>query len=375
MHVHIALIGGQPVPILTVIDALCQGDCPIDKVVAVYSKESKAKLGDVKKSDSIKNLSFVEIELDGSDITEISPKFAELANKYNDVERLSVNLSSGTKAWTFFAIQELQRLPNVEFFYVDKTNILFNLTAKTSFAVEPSSFDTIKSDFVRLSDYTDAEQQDLKKVEEFRSFNPEAFKALTDKDNAKVSKVREKGLMFRTDDGLSYKLNANDKTFILNSPKTKSLLFNYGWFEYKVAKYIELCSWEDPNGELVKPMDICLNNVFKNKAGNELNEIDIRFEAAGRQFFVEVKTYIDHHNELDKFNTVVERVAGSGALKLFVSEGTIKQQAKDKCAMSGISYYRIQNESGKFKGKNKDDETIVKELSAILKDMSLSKNV
>lgn len=375
MHVHIALIGGQPVPILTVIDALCQGDCPIDKIVAVYSKESKTKLDVIKKSDSIKNLSFVEIELDGSDITEISQKFTEIANKYKDVEHLSVNLSSGTKAWTFFAIQELQRLPNVEFFYVDKTNVMFNLTTKTSFAVEPLSFDTVKSDFARLSDYADAEQQDLKKIEEFRSFNPDAFKALTDESNKKETMAREKGLMFRTDDRLSYKLKAGDKTFILNSPKAKSLLFNYGWFEYKVAKLIELCCWETPNGEVVKPMDIRLNNVFRNKAGNELNEIDIRFEAAGRQFFVEVKTFIEHHNDLDKFNTVVERVAGSGALKLFVSEGNIKQQAKDKCAMSGISYYRVQNESGQFKGKYKGDETVIKDLSAILKEMSLSKNV
>lgn len=381
MHIHITLIGGQPTPVLSVIDALCP-----DEIVAIYSKDSKDKL-DFIKTYLDESMGFKAEEVDPYNSTLIQQKFSELAKRYENVETLTVNISSGTKAWSFFAQKEMQGLPNVKFYYIDpKTNTLYNLTDMKSEPVVPFNVDEQDSDFTRLSKYSDKELQDLAVIEDFRAYNFFAFLALTDKKNKNlptftVSDDRGNKMSFTHNEAdKCYELSASKPgkaPFVetLSSPRAQSLLFNTGWFEFKVAKLIEACSWKNAKGEEVRPTNIRLNNVFKDSKGSVMNEIDIRFDADGRQFFVEVKTSAHDTTDLDKFIAVVERVAGSAALKLFVSEGSIKNTLQEKCDKSNIRCYRTQYSDGMRKGQAKDDATLRKELSETLRQLADSSNI
>lgn len=374
MHTHITFVSGQHAPVLTVIDALCQEDDPIDKVVAIFSPETKDKW-DLIKSNLWDELVCETVELDGTDIPKIREKFHELAVEMKDVDKLTVNLTCGTKPWSLFAALEMQSMPNATLYYVDMNNTLFNVTNGESCKVEPFNVDKVRSKSTPLSAYTAKEVEDLKSIEVVRRVDPQSFHALTDKPNENKKTAKVGMLSFSTNDNKKYVLRAGSDSYELTSPKVKSLLFNTGWFEFKIAKYIEACSWKNAEGKEVHPTDIRLNSRILNKSGADLNEIDIRFDAGGRQFFVEVKTSIKHHTDLDKFNTVVDRVAGAGALKLFVTEGVINDQAQVKCESCGIEYYRTQYSDGPSKGKPKDEQTIVKEISEILARLYVKKNV
>lgn len=384
MHVHIALIGGQPVPILTVIDALCQGDCPIDKIVVVYSEQSR-KIWDFIRENVDESQNIEEVSLDATNISEIKPKFEELAQRFSGADRLSVNLSGGTKAWSYFAQKEMDGMPNASLYYIDQKNNLYNLTDMTSDLVEPFDVDRLKSQSVSLSEYTDAEAHDRAEIEKFRRCSFGLFNRLTDESNRDKQQSHEedkKGnvLSFAYDeDGGTYNLSyespiRGEVNYALSSPKAKGLLFNYGWFEFKIAKLIERCKWKNGRGEDVRPENIKLNCKFSSDSNYISNEIDIRFTADGRQFFVEVKTKLSDTTDLDKFNSVVNTVAGNGALKLFVTEGDMKNYAVEKCDRYHIKYLRTHTSDGSYL-KYKGDEVIIKELNVILAELAKSNNV
>lgn len=384
MHVHIALIGSQHAPILTVIYALRQEDCPIDKIVAVYSNDSR-KVWDFIRSKIEESQTVEEVSLDATDISEIKPKFEELAKRFSDVDRLSVNLSGGTKAWSYFAQKEMDGMPNACLYYIDKKNELYNLTTMTSTPVDPYNVDRLKSKSVSLSDYTDAEVCDMAEVEKFRRCSFGLFLKLTDGSNRdkQHEQVEDKyGNMFSfvyDDDERTYNLSyvspiRGEINYTLSSPKAKDLLFNYGWFEFKIAKLIERCKWKNDKGEDVRPENIKLNCKFSSDTKHVSNEIDIRFMADGRQFFVEVKTKLSDTTDLDKFNSVVSTVAGLGALKLFVSEVDMEDFAKEKCDRNGIRYLCTHIKDGS-RLKYKGDDAIINELSGILAELAKSNNV
>lgn len=346
MHIHITLIGEQWQPVLTVVDALVP-----DKIVAIYSSRTKSIWDFIKVSldESICS----GMELDATNSTVIKQKFDELAQFYAGADELTVNISSGTKAWSFFAQEELRSLPNVKFYYIDQKNILYNLTGMTSGKVEPFAIDRLPSTYKELKDYTEKDDRDIEVIEAFRGCGHGAFRNLTKEDNNDGGYHQSGDMSIEYDEAEHrYKLSAkgnNPFSDTIDSPNAKSLLFNFGWFEFKVARFIEACSWQNANGETVRPTDIWLNNVISNSKGATMNEIDIRFNADGRQFFVEVKTSIHDTTDLDKFNTVVNRVAGRGALKLFITEKINDQKVRDKCLLSGIVSYETHNKGAKSK--------------------------
>lgn len=349
-HIQIALVGGQTAPVLTVIKELKP-----DGVVLVYSQETEQEMLAIEQVlDAKFNLISCESrKLDPSDCHDIIEGLETIWGRYENAQ-LSVNISSGTKAWSFYAQSVFGNIAGTTFYYIDQKNTLWNLTSETSTTVEPYMPDWWadgKAQSVSYDVFTPEDFEALGQIERLRHFSPDSFRDMTNTDYGNEPDPAEdfeiKGF---GDDVLRW--NATDQSFCislkkgeeemaetLQSPNIFYLLFNFSWFEYKVAHMID--SWG-------KATNITLNNKFsmtRNFAKPD-NEVDIIFESGGRRFFVEVKTSIAHSTDIDKFNSVVGRMAGTGALKLFVAErvGAKGGTAMSKCKQYGIGYFFLEKE-------------------------------
>lgn len=105
------------------------------------------------------------------------------------------------------------------------------------------------------------------------------------------------------------------------------MVFNSGWFEYKVAKL--LSSWD-------KAKEVCLNCHFPSKQKSDKNEVDIIVNTGTKLLFVECKTQINRITDIDKFRSVVKTYGGMGSKGLFVTKEKFSDSAREKCAENAI---------------------------------------
>lgn len=355
-HIHIALVGGQTAPVLSVIKALKP-----DGVVLIYSPETEKEMQAIEEVlDAKFNLTTCEsIKFDATDCHNIIEGFESIWGRYENAT-LSVNVSSGTKAWSFYAQTVLGNVPDITFYYIDQKNILWNLTSQTSTHVDPYMPNWWEDGYAQSVNYDDFTPEDLEavgQIERLRHFSPDSFRDMTNTDydnepdpsaDFEIQGYDDDVLRWDATDGSFFtdlKKGEEEIAETLKSPNIFYLLFNFSWFEYKVAHMI--ATWG-------KATNITLNNKFSTKRdfAKPDNEVDIIFEAGGRRFFVEVKTSIAHSTDIDKFNSVVGRMAGTGALKLFVAErvGAKGGTAISKCKQYGIAYFFLEK-------KKKDPET------------------
>lgn len=358
-HIHIALVGGQTAPVLTVIKKL-KADGLLDALALVYSPETereKNAITDIaQKKLGVDNCAALLIEATNCD--KIKEVFSQVKAMYGDYD-LSVNITSGTKAWSFYAYTVFSELPGTTFFYIDQNNKLWNLTDETDTTVDPYMPDwwadgNVKS--VPYETFTDEDAEALRQIEELRKFNVNNFRNITMTGKGDPLPDERKDFEVGDPDEGILKWSAAERSFFVSmrngdeemacelmSPNIFRLLFNFSWFEYKIARMI--ATWG-------KATSITLNNMFSmtNNFNRPDNEVDVIFTSGGRRFFVEVKTSIFNTTDIDKFNSVVKRLAGSGALKLFVAEqkGINGKVATDKCKQYGIETF--------FFGKQKEDD-------------------
>ena len=113
----------------------------------------------------------------------------------------------------------------------------------------------------------------------------------------------------------------------LQSPHVFELIFNAGWFEYKIAKLFT--RWE-------KSKEVLLNCSFPARNNAPKNEVDVIVNAGSKIIFVECKTQISSITDIDKFRSVVKNYGGMGSKGVFFTDSIKKPHAKEKCIQNGL---------------------------------------
>lgn len=347
--IHITLVGGQPAPVYHGIVATKP-----DKVVFIYSDESRGVVDVLRKEIDIP---VDEQEpLEPTDPVKILRRAEALAKKYAEDE-VTVNISSGLKSWSHLFGITFGKLPNAAIVYMDQNNVLWNY--RTMQSLSDFEFDmhtlfrlygnSLENNYRKLSDYTEEDDRTVEKIEKIRLFNVDSFNALVallDRKKGNRLKHSSKGRFQLGDERnfvewsrkgneqshdrvvLSlYHLSKGQRKWELVSPHAINLVFNSGWFEYKVAKL--LSKWD-------KTKEVCLNCRFPFKSGIDKNETDIIVNTGTKLLFVECKTQIAKPNDIDKFRSVVKTYGGMGSKGLFVTDAKMSDVARAKCMENSI---------------------------------------
>ena len=362
MKVHITLVGGQPAPVYHGIVATHP-----DKVVFVYSEESRQAV------EAVKNEIAMTVDeqepLDTTNPAEIMLRAETLAERYKDDE-VTLNISSGLKSWSHLFGRVFDPLPNVAVVYMDQNNVLWNyrtMESKSDFVFDMDvQFRLLGNElthYTPFDDYTDDDKACLDQIEAARRYNCGTFNKLTtilSKEwqnnvvNHKTGRLALSDNEFVEWDQPDF-VRLSMKTakrgvqeFKMFSPHAHSLVFNSGWFEYKIARM--LSHWRYAT-------NIRLNCVFPDKKSHNVkspkNEIDIIVNTGTKLLFVECKTKISTSTDIDKFRTAVKNYGGLGSKALFVTDIAMNDLQKEKCRESGIIIFSLQDTAF---GPNKEQE-------------------
>ena len=328
MKIHIALVGGQPMPVYHVIEALRP-----EKTILIISKSTEIEAKNIKVLCRAEQIcqDFDMVKIDATDWNVITDAARQLAQEFANNE-VTLNLQSGTKFWTVAFLLAFQQFENATCYLIDQNNYMLNLKTgeQTLTIINPWKQINLTGNAIEksvdISEYTQEDYKVASKIEHLRKFHTGVFNQLTIATN-NVQKQALKRKEGSVDKDLSYiqwnkkelwarvylrKQNGKDMEEILCSPHVFSLLFNTGWFEYKVAYAIS----QNPNVKKV-----LLNCIFKSKGeATDKNEIDIIAEFGNRLLFVECKTDIHQISDIDKFSKASGNYGGSGSLSIFVTQ-------------------------------------------------------
>lgn len=349
---HIALVGGQTAPVYSGII-----DRKPDMVIFICSNESREQAERIKAEISIPSevniIDPVNLDVIFSEVQKMAKELAE-----NEV---SINISSGTKPWSLYFYEIFSKHPNCIIFYIDQNNNVGDLKNRKSHTVD---FDmdahfrlygnSMEGNYKKFSDYTDKDRQIVPEIEEIRSFNFADFKSLTTVLNSDFStqlRDNNSGLFSLPSNSFlewGKPISGKDgyvKICLFNKQGKKiervwkssnviDLVFNSGWFEFKVADI--LSHWD-------KSKEIRLNCRFPFRKGFDKNEADIIINAGNKILFVECKTQITQTTDIDKFRSVVKGYGGMGSKALFVTDAKISDVAKQKCEEHNILTFSLQD--------------------------------
>lgn len=365
-HIHITLVGGQLMPVYNGIK-----ETNPDKVIFIYSKETAENLELIK--NEFPKIEFIESEpLSANKLDKIQKRAKRLYEQFKN-DKISINISGGSKPWAYYFSKGFDEHPNVTIFYIDQNNVFGNLqTAQmTPFISDPLVQFRLNNNplkhYVNFTEYTKEDFEQIEKIEKIRKENYDIFSKLTNLDKKKeVELKKETGIFYL--DSSSYlewdkkqnyiKVINQNKEVILQSESIFDMLFNYSWFELKVAKIIS--EWNEAK-------EIYLNCLFPTKKTfntnflQPKNEIDIIVNAGTKLLFVECKTHISESTDIDKFRTAVKNYGGQSAKALFVVENKIGIKELEKMTESKIIPFSIkENEEFDYKQKLLDllDEKI-----------------
>lgn len=363
MKVHITLVGGQPAPVYHGIVATKP-----DKVVYVYSKESLTSLMALR--NEVRILEDEYPELDATDAIAILNRAEEMAEKYKD-EEVTVNISSGTKPWTYLFGKVFDRRPNAMVFYMDQNNVLWNYSTMQTQKDFPFDMDVLfrlygnpLKHFRRLSDYTQQDTDAVNMIEKMRRYQYAQFNQLLSvlKKPWSNQLAQDDFGRFELENGAYVEWVKGDFVRIglvqakrglreetIASPHCVDLAFSSGWFEYRIANMIS--HWHHAH-------DIMLNCIFppKSKPSDTRfpkNEIDIIVNAGSKILFVECKTKINTSTDIDKFRNAVKNYGGTGSKALFITEEPMNFKEIEKCRESQIIYFSLKDQQY---GPNKEQE-------------------
>lgn len=347
--IHITLVGGQPAPVYNTIVAIKP-----DKVVFIYSQGSYDTL--LRIVNEI-NIEYEQIILDPINIVKTNKIAQELSDKYTDDE-VSLNISSGTKVWSYYFAIAFEKKINASIVFMDQNNVLWDLKNKTS--SEDFIFDmhvlfrlygnSLENNYKKLSEYTSLDIEIINEIETIRRYNVYDFRnllAVLDKQRQNQLRDNINGYFElpsgsfvewdKQDDYVHICLYKNGKTkeITLNSPNIINLAFNSGWFELKIADILSF--WD-------KSKDICLNCKFPYIPNVDKNEVDIIVNTGNKILFVECKTHISRITDIDKFSSVVKTYGGMGSKALFVTDTKMSNIAKQKCEEHNILTFSLQDE-------------------------------
>lgn len=361
--VHIALVGGQTMPVYLAIR-----ESRADEFILLHSSATKMAADTIAadiRSDIDRPVELVR--LDPTDCFGVIAKLDELLHR-NENNKIEFNISSGTKPWSIAAAMLAEKYKNLELLYVDQSCRLYNY--QNSSVKELSSMhiaeifkfnQTKVQGFAKFSDYTEEDLDLLSDIKKIREKYPEQFNALTiptkqNKNsfiNNRLGNVIDQNTYSeinwdKNKGGRQYvKLymvarNGSHATFEFTSPHAFDMITSSGWFEYEVANW--LSSWKACR-------EVWMNVIFPYNNKNPKNEIDIIVNVGNKLLFVECKTKIFDNTDIDKFTSAVKNYGGLGAKAIFITQENMKAQGIEKCDTNKIAHYSLLDEKRCQRGK------------------------
>ncbi len=358
--VHITLVGGQPMPVYNGIKY-----CKPDKILFIYSKESEKQkqtlkkeiieTGLVKESDVLSSQA-----LDPVDLAEIEETAKRYKEKFANDE-VSINISGGTKAWSYYFSTIFGDSSNSQIYYIDQNNICYNLKTKQQEKITVDALLQFKLNknpllsYTHFSSYTDTDKSIIAEIEKIRKIDISIFTNLTNLNKEKSKQLEEssEGTFYSNKSYIQWNKSGDCTIGIekkdnlietkLSSPNLLKIIFNSAWFELKVA---DILSRWDKAKNIYMNCKFLVNkelNQFNQKYAekNPKNEVDIIIDVGDKALFVECKTAITNSTDIDKFKTVVRNVGGSGSKAIFICLNKIGDKEKEKindCDMMSYSF-------------------------------------
>lgn len=347
--VHIALVGGQPIPVYLGI----KDDDQACTVVLVCSAQSIEEAGRIKEQFPEREVTIKECS--PTNLPEIEDLVTNLKDIYQDCA-VTINLTSGTKLWSLSFFRILGEEKDIRFIYVDQTNLMVDLMSKETHQCNIDKqkrfelYGTPLKEFRPINEYTEYDKEVMEIIEWIRTKNKKAFSCMTRSVNEEMLanedriEDNESGSFIEwnyAENWAKVTIYGNGKIFTkeLQSEHLFDILFNNGWFELKTAR-------EFNNNKNVK--DIWLNCKFTDSDGNPKNEIDLIVDLGTRLLFVECKTMVYDITDIDKFRSALRNFSGTSSSGIFVTyekpNNNTKeryQHAMEKCKDNDIQTFNF----------------------------------
>lgn len=353
-HTHITFVGEQSLPIYLGIKSIGH----IDSLVLVHSSQTEAQARHLGKLSGVAETQYKLCS--SEDFLEIEQQAQQLLEEHREDE-VSINLTGGVKPWGLIFSKIFAEHPHADCIYVNQNNVVtclndystqsVEIEAEMRFRVNQTEMPTYR----RLSDYTDEDFDDVRRLEKLRRVDFTAFHALTNAPKMPWKHQKKGELPPQKGNKEAYLAWDREKHWIeislynskgeevleeFTGPHAFETVFNHAWFEIKTA--LELRS-----NPMVK--DIWVNCVFKASAGAAKNEIDIIADMGTKLYFVECKTMVYDTTDIDKFAGAMRNYSGLGSKGLFATldapsekRGSVYKLAEEKCKDNRIAMFNFE---------------------------------
>ncbi|MBQ9253961.1 MAG: DUF1887 family protein [Bacteroidales bacterium] len=350
--VHISLVGRETAPVyLGIIQA------NPDLVILIHSSDTEQETERIIKESASFNIE--KREFDPMDLRKIFISIEKLKQDLLSDDIISLNLVGGTKFWSLAFYSAFNQMENVEIYLIDQQNKVWDFKTQSA---KRFSFDMERNfrlygnplvKYTPFTEFTDKDFQLIEDIEKYRAYNYDDFTKLTVAQNNK-----QKNEISRNENKITLpsesSIEWNQSGFILlslfkkkdntiyeiefNSPHSKQLIFNYAWFELKIAKILS---------QFYAPDNIYMNCRFPSYRGGDKNEVDIVINTGDKLLFVECKVKINAITDIDKFRTVVRNYGGKSSKALFITDANMNAIEIEKCNESNIAHFSLQDYKGK----------------------------
>lgn len=342
MKHQITFVGGQLLPVFVGIKEFSP-----DKIHFIVSEESKNKISLLKPffTDKV----FSEKQCNPFDFTSIKTKLTDILEKIESSDEVQFNLTGGTKVMVL-AAQAIMQEKNIKGFYINLDNTFLQLP---SYEIKKITSEITTKEFLEMTGHkishsnvlSDFSNDDFKSVSAIESFSLSHDKLLL-QINSKIRKSYDKLNKIPTNGNLEInetcKLNwtANKISVMhtgkeilkIDSPNSRSLFFNAGWWELTVAKTIS--QWTK-----AKELLIQCELPFKTDINSTKNEIDVLVNIGGKLIFVECKSGIVKQEDINKMRIVKDTYGGIISKSLLVSRFMPSTTIIEKCKELNIEVF------------------------------------
>lgn len=354
---HIALVGAQTMPIyIGILESYA------DKFILIHSTQTKSNAEIIARYINRDNT--VLFELPAWDFPKMKDRIDGLLAEYKDW-RIEANISGGSKPWGFMFSMLAFEYSNMSLFFVDQSCMIHNISDLTSRMAKPldggirqilefnqilESNQASSVTHVDLTSYGEKDVSILTEIKRYRKKYPKIFNNLTIPRRGIQKRYQNNKMDTIVDDQsqseISWDIRGPEQkvklTFInrlgntdvvtFQSPHAFDMVVSSGWFEYEIAKCLEL--WTEAK-------DIWLNSVFPYRNNTPKNEIDIIVNVGYKLLFVECKTKIFDYTDIDKFRSAVKNYGGLSSKAIFISLESMDAKTIEKCETNGIDYFSL----------------------------------
>ena len=261
--IHIALVGGQAMPIFLGI----KFENP-DTVILVHSSDTnelaeRIEVEFPEKTFELKSLNPIDLKE--------TEELAQNLFKLYENEEVSLNISGGTKPWAYYFSKVFEKHQHIEPIYIDQNCNVWDLNTKES---HPIDFDIDAQfrlnnnpliNYTNFADYTEQDFNAIRRIENLRYYNHKDFNSLltifpADKrkywthvvKNEKAGKFElptGSFVEFTKDNDICISLNYKGriKTKEIKSPHAVQIAFNTNWFELKKLRFCPIGKGLNPS--------------------------------------------------------------------------------------------------------------------------------